>query len=149
MAILACPSAILNSSRFRWNWVIPVDSSRNLWGMIKTSTWTATITCSFCECNNFKEARSEQRPMIALGFDIGPLAQYLARRILEIMLADYPLLNCFVRDEAAIALHKVFVHGSDRCARLGSCLSGCFFRKREAFIPARAQYISRSHLDLH
>ena len=84
-----------------------------------------------------------------LGFDIGPLAQYLARRILEIMLAGYPLLNCFVRDEAVIALHKVFVHSSDRCARLGSCLSGCFFQKREAFILACARYISRSRLDLH
>ena len=60
----------------------------------------------FCECNNFKEARLEQCPIITLGFDIGPLAQYLARRILEIMLADYPLLNCFVQDEAVIALYK-------------------------------------------
>ena len=52
--------------------------------------------CSFCERDNFKEARSEQCPIITLGFDIGPLAQYLARRILEIMLVGYPLLNCFV-----------------------------------------------------
>ena len=50
----------------------------------------------FGEHDNFKEARSEQCPIIALGFDIGPLAQYLARCILEIMLVGYPLLNCFV-----------------------------------------------------
>jgi len=65
-----------------------------------------TITCSFCECDNFKEARLEQCPIIALGSDIDPLAQYLTRRILEVMLVDYPLLNCFVQDEAAMALHK-------------------------------------------
>ncbi|HYT42839.1 MAG TPA: hypothetical protein VEP90_10855 [Methylomirabilota bacterium] len=60
----------------------------------------------FCEGDNFKEARLEQCPIIALGFDIGPLAQYLARHILEVMLTGYPLLNCFVQDEVAIALHK-------------------------------------------
>ena len=66
-------------------------------GQIEQLEWAQDLDYNyhlfFCECDNFKEARLEQCPIIALGFDIGPLAQYLTRCILEIMLAGYPLLK--------------------------------------------------------